>query len=113
MFIQAIVTDVKLPANEPFRERFIPLQRFLERPKPDEFLLRNFRPEFLRSFDGGVVNLFVLGERFDVRGLRKLLRRFETPIFMHHRSDVPRLVRSGRRGSGLSLFTHTEKSPSS
>src|SRR4051794_7139242 len=73
MLIEAVVTDIELAADEPLRERLFPLQRGFEWPKPNQLLLRDLRPEFFRSFDGGVVYLFILGQRFDVRALREVL----------------------------------------
>ena len=51
MPIQAIVTDVKLAADEPFGKRFLPLQNFGPRFEPDQFVFRRAAPEFLRRAD--------------------------------------------------------------
>lgn len=113
MLIEAVVADIQLPADEPLREWFLPLQSRFEGLEPNQLLLCDLRPKFLGVLHRRIVNLFVLRERFDVGALRKLLRRFETTVFSRHRSDVHHSGGGWRRGGGLVFLTHTEKSASS
>ena len=53
MAIEAIVTDIELTADEPFRERFFPLENFFEWLEPNQFVLaclaQNFSGERMDS----------------------------------------------------------------
>ena len=101
MFIEAVVADIELAADEPFCVGHFPLQDFFPGGKPGQFVLRLLRPELFRRLDRFVVELFVFGQRLDVRRFGELLRWFEHTIFVRKRGDV---LCGGRFG-----FVHKNK----
>ena len=90
MPVQAIRAQIELPAHEPFRKRRLPLQHLLPRLEPDQLRFGLLRPEFFRRPDRLVIQLAILRHRFDVRLLRKPLRRRENARLLEHGSDPGR-----------------------
>jgi hypothetical protein len=80
-FIEAIEADVQLSADEPFGEGLVPLEYALPGLEPHEFVLRLLIPEPFRGTDGFVVELAIVGKRFDSRELGKFFGRFENAFF--------------------------------
>src|SRR3954447_9459985 len=66
VFVQAVVTDVGLAADEPFGERNFPLEDLLPWLEPDQFLFGLLRPEFLGRTDRFIVKLAIISEGFDM-----------------------------------------------
>ncbi len=89
MPVEAVVTDVRLPADEPFRKRLVPLHQFLPRFEPVQFL-RHLRPERPGRVDGFPVEFLIGGERFDVGLFAESGGGFELAAGFLQRSDVGR-----------------------
>jgi len=66
MPIDAVIRGVQLSADEPLREREIPLQDLAEGLEPRE-LLRALAPESLGVVGGALIQCFVLGDTLDRR----------------------------------------------
>ena len=92
-FVEAVVTDVEPPADEPFRERLLPLQHFLPGLEPDQFVPGLVGPKLLRRLHGLVVKLAILRQRADTGRFGKLFARLEHADFVENGSDVHRLVK--------------------
>src|SRR3954454_5532415 len=87
MAIEAILGNVQLPADEPFRERRLPLQDFFPPARPEE-LARLARPELFRIVNRFAMQPPVLVEASDSRRFCELLRWFENPFLDQVRLDV-------------------------
>src|SRR5207245_2099077 len=92
MPVKAIVTDVDLPADEPLRERLVPIQYFVPRLEPEQ-LLGLLRPKTFRIILGALPELFVFGQAFDVSTAGELRRRRKEALFFEHTGDVCGRVR--------------------
>src|SRR5262249_48755806 len=87
MPIEAVVRDVRLPADEPLRERRLPLERLLPRAEPGAVLARNPCPEALGALGAEPA---VRRQRLPgpVRALRELGRGREAAPLLQQRLDV-------------------------
>ncbi|MDB6057603.1 MAG: hypothetical protein JWO95_1447, partial [Verrucomicrobiales bacterium] len=88
VFVETVVADVGFAADEPLGVWELPLQDFAEGLEPNEFLLGDATPEFLRLLDGFVVEPFILGHRFDVGLGGKLFFGRKNAGFLEHGGDV-------------------------
>ena len=87
MPVEAVVAQIQLAADKPLCPGQIPLQHFVPRLEPVEFL-RDISPERLRVFDGLLIHSLVLFKALDVGSLRKLFRRGKDAIFAESRFEI-------------------------
>ena len=87
MSIQTVLGNVKFAADEPLCEGRFPFEDFFPRRAPDQFA-RFARPKLSRLLDRFPVHPPVLGETFDSRLFREILRRFENALLDQMRLDV-------------------------
>ena len=101
MAIEAIVSDVELAADEPFGERFFPLQHFFEWLEPNEFVFGLFAPELFGRTDGFIVEFAVFGQGFYRGAFGKIPGRVENAGLLKDRSDARGFVVYGHTISAL------------
>ena len=87
MSIQTVFGNVNFAADEPFREGSFPFEDFFPWRVPDQ-LIRFTRPKFSGLLDRFSVHPPVLGETFDPRFFREILRRLENALLDQMRLDV-------------------------
>src|SRR5262249_36497672 len=95
---EAVVTHVELAADEPFRERLVPLQHLVPLLEPVQ-RLRLLGPKLLGMVLRPLPDLLVLGHALDVRRGGELGGRRKRSRFLQNGGD-------GRSGRG-----HWDKSP--
>ncbi len=103
MPVEAVLRDVELAADEPFRERRLPLERLLGLLPPVE-ILGQVAPEFLGLLDRFFPHRSVLLHAADARPFDEALGRFEDAVLDEVRLDVHRRGRVGGRGWRGVLF---------
>src|SRR6478672_9496773 len=87
MSIEAVLGQIEFSADEPLRERRLPIDHALPALPPNQ-LARLARPEFFRAIDRFAVHPSILVEALDPRPLREILRRLEDPLLDQVRLDV-------------------------
>jgi len=87
MSIQTVFGNINFAADEPFSERRFPFEDLFPRRVPDQ-LIRFTRPKFGRLLDRFSVHPPVLGETFDPRLFREIVRWFENSVLDQMRLDV-------------------------
>jgi len=87
MSVEAVVAEVHFAADEPFGAGQVPVEHFVPRFEPVQFLC-DTSPEGLGIFNGLLVHLLVLLEALDVRFLGKLGRRREDAGFAKERVEI-------------------------
>ncbi len=87
MTVQAVVAGVEFSANEPLREGWLPDADFFPGAEPLE-IARGFLPEFVGILQRGAIELLILLEAADARGLGEFRRGLEDALFIQDRFDV-------------------------
>src|SRR5580704_5934794 len=86
MAVEAVVGDVELAAQEPFRMGQIPFENFLGRLEPVQHF-RLLGPKFLRIGRGLLIYLLVFFERLDAGFLAEILWRRDGLLFEYVRVE--------------------------
>ena len=85
--VETVIRKIDLAADEPLCPGTIPFENLVPLFEPVQFG-GNARPELVGVVDRFLVELFVLGETFDVRMLRELSGRFELALLLQDGVDV-------------------------
>src|ERR1700687_5130936 len=91
MAIQAVIREVDLAPDEPFRPRAIPFENLVPLLEPVKFA-GNPRPEFVGVVDGFLVEMLVFVQRLDVGLFAELGRRLELALLIQNGIDVRALI---------------------
>src|SRR5450631_1347574 len=95
--VEAVVREIDLAADKPFRPGAIPFQNFVPLLEPVQ-LSGNARPELVRVVDRFLVETLVLFEALDVGVLAELRGRIELALLVQDGIDVGAL---GLRSLGI------------
>src|SRR5207248_662038 len=77
--VEAVIGNIRLPADKPFGKRFLPLQHLAKWLKPMQLFAGQIAPEFFRVRDRALIKLLVGFQRADLSLRRKFLARRKPP----------------------------------